>query len=102
MNTTPRRIDDELVNLALLVIGGLFLIALVLRGAGDAAALLGGTTRPTAGASAGLQVLLTPGDPADALLAPGLSAVLYWAVVAAAIVMRRRSRMPRPVNYRPI
>ncbi|MEI2713875.1 MAG: TraM recognition domain-containing protein [Nocardioides sp.] len=87
MNTAPRRIDDELVNLALVAIGAVFLIAAALRGAGDVAALLGGTTRPTASVAGGLRVLFTPSDPATVLGAPRLSPALYWAVVAAVLAI---------------
>lgn len=97
MNPGPRRADDELINLALAAFVAVFLLALALRGAGDAAALMGGTDRPTGSVSAGLRVLFEPRKPASALGAPGLSPTLYWTVVvtmlaiasaAAAVVWR--------------
>lgn len=81
MNPGVRRVDDELVNFALVALGGAFLLALVLRGAGTIAAELGGTSHPDADIAAGLRVLAHPGDPAKPLTAPALSPLLYWAVV---------------------
>lgn len=81
MNLGPRRVDDELINLALAAFVAVFLLALALRGAGDAAALMGRTDRPMGSVSAGLRVILEPRDPASALVAPGLSPTLYWTVV---------------------
>lgn len=82
MNGGVRRVDDDLVNFTLIVIGVAFLLALTLRVAGTIAAHLGGTSHPGAGVAAGFGVLARPGDPATALAAPGLSPILYWSVVA--------------------
>lgn len=82
MNTGVRRIDDDLINLALLGIGAVFLVAATLRGAGSIAAELARTPHPTSGLTAGFGVLSRPRDPAAALGAPRMSPVLYWVVVA--------------------
>lgn len=87
MSGPVRRVDDDLVNFALVGVGTLLVIALVLRGAGTAAAILGGTTHPTAGVTAGLRVLARPIDPGRALSAPDLSPALYWCVVAATLMI---------------
>nr|WP_286268501.1 TraM recognition domain-containing protein [Brooklawnia sp. SH051] len=61
---------------------GLFALALLLRAAGSVAAFLTGTTQPAAGPAAGVGVLFNPADPATALDADGLNAVVYWIVAA--------------------
>ena len=81
MNQRTGRVDDELVNLALVAIGAVFALALALRGAGDVAATIGGTARPSGSAASGLRVLANPTNPAAALAAPGLSSLVYWGVV---------------------
>lgn len=86
MNTGVHRIDDDLLNAALVAIGAVFLVAATLRGAGSIAAELEGTSHPKTGVTAGFDVLARPGDPATAFAAPGLSAVLYWGVVTAILI----------------
>jgi type IV secretion system protein VirD4 len=87
MSAGVRRVDDELVNFALVAIGAAFLLALALRGAGSIGALLGGTTQPHGDIAAGFRVLAEPGDPATALAAPALSPVIYWIVVAGILML---------------
>ncbi|GAB7003933.1 hypothetical protein JCM18899A_14050 [Nocardioides sp. AN3] len=82
MNPHGRAVNDPLVNAGLGGAGAIFAIALTLRIAGSFAAILTGSTPPTAGISSGLRVLTSPSDPAGALNAPGLSSAAYWAVVA--------------------
>jgi len=82
MNAGARRVDDDLANFALVAIGAAFVIAVVLRGAGTFAAILGGTAHPRASITAGFRVLAHPDEPAMALAAPALSPALYWVVVA--------------------
>ncbi|MCL2611717.1 MAG: TraM recognition domain-containing protein [Nocardioidaceae bacterium] len=82
MNTGVRRVDDDLVNFALIGIGAVFALAATLRGAGSIVTRLTGTPQPRSGVASGLRVLVRPGDPAAALAAPGMSAVAYWSVVA--------------------
>jgi type IV secretory pathway TraG/TraD family ATPase VirD4 len=82
-----RRVDDDLVNYALTAIGTAFLLALILRGAGSAAALVSGTAQPRGSIATGLRVLTNPGDPASALTAPALSPVLYWVVLAMSLLL---------------
>ncbi|MEU1970800.1 TraM recognition domain-containing protein [Microbacterium sp. NPDC019599] len=69
---------DELTNLGLgiLIVGAA--LAVLLRGAGSAAAWLTGVGEPAGGMDAGLAVLLNAGDPGTALQAPGLNPVAYW------------------------
>lgn len=72
----------ELTTLALIGLIALVAFSGVLRLAGTVAAGLTGSAAPTAGTAAGLGVLFRPGDPAQALGAPGLNPVLYWIVAA--------------------
>ena len=95
---------DEVTNAAMIALIGLFGLALILRAAGSVAAFLTGIDQPAAGPAAGVGVLFRPGDPAEALDAPGLHPFAYWAVavvmlaaLAAAggsvwVRVRRRSR----------
>jgi type IV secretory pathway TraG/TraD family ATPase VirD4 len=71
---------DELTNAAiigLLVLAG---FALILRGAGSAAAWLTRIPQPTGGPASGIRVLLHPSDPGTALGAANLNPVVYWVV----------------------
>lgn len=77
MSGGVRRVDDQLVNAALIAVGAGFSIAFMLRVAGTLAAVIGGTPYPRVGLVGGLRVLARPANPAVALAAPGLSAVLY-------------------------
>jgi hypothetical protein len=83
MNGGLRRVDDDLINFALIGIGTVLALAATLRGAGSIVAQLAGAPQPRSDVSAGLRVLARPSDPAAALVAPGMSTAAYWAVVAA-------------------
>ncbi|MCB0909320.1 MAG: hypothetical protein KDB63_19625, partial [Nocardioidaceae bacterium] len=63
MRVRPRAVDDELVNLALLLVVAGFTVSVLLRGAGSVAAFLTGTAQPLAGPAAGVGVLFNPADP---------------------------------------
>jgi type IV secretory pathway TraG/TraD family ATPase VirD4 len=82
MNGGIRRVDDDLINIALTGIGATFALAATLRGAGSLVTQLAGLPQPQSGVAAGLRVLARPSDPAAALAAPGMPTVAYWAVVA--------------------
>ena len=84
MRTNPmaRGADDQLVNLALIVLVAAFVLSLLLRAAGSVAAVLAGAARPAGGPASGFRVVANPSDPAQALGAPGLPAAVYWLVVA--------------------
>lgn len=82
MNTVGRRVDDDLVNFALIGIGAVVALAATLRGAASIVAQLDDLPQPRSGIAAGLRVLVHPSDPAADLAAPGMSAVAYWATVA--------------------
>lgn len=87
--STPRpsgSLGDELSNLGIGILISAAILAAILRGAGSVAAWITGTTPPTGGVEAGLGVLLNPGDPADALDAPGLGAVAYW-ITASVLIL---------------
>lgn len=86
-STSPRRVDDDLVNAALVIVGLAIAIGLVLRAAGSVAALAGRTAQPKADAAAGLRVVANPGDPSAALSATGLSPITYWAVVVLGMLL---------------
>jgi len=82
---TPRQtgpIGDELTNLALAGLVVCAVLAAILRGAGSVTACITGHAQPTGGIASGIAVLFHPGDPGDALGAPGLNAVAYWIVTA--------------------
>ncbi|MGO1407973.1 MAG: type IV secretory system conjugative DNA transfer family protein [Brachybacterium sp.] len=59
-----------------------FAFALILRGAGSAAAWLSGLPLPTGGIASGLGVFSDPMDPGAALGVDGLNPFLYWLLVA--------------------
>lgn len=86
-SASPRRVDDDLVNAALVVVGVVLLAGVLLRAAGTVAALIGGTPQPRAGSASGLRVLASPGDPGTALSADRLSPVSYWSVVAVGMLV---------------
>ncbi len=77
-----RGLGDELTNALMIGLFALFCVAVVLRGAGSVAAFLAGAEPPEVGFAGGVNVLLAPADPAAALGAPGLNAVVYWVVAA--------------------
>ena len=83
MNPHGRSVDDELVNLGLILIASVGVLAGVLWATGAVAGWLSGAGLPPSGLEGGFQVLADPGNPARALDAPGLSAILYWLVLAA-------------------
>ncbi|MFT8857910.1 MAG: TraM recognition domain-containing protein [Bifidobacterium aquikefiri] len=71
---------DELTNAAIIGLLALAGFALVLRGAGSAAAWITRIPQPTGGPASGIRVLLHPTDPGTALGAAELNAVVYWVV----------------------
>lgn len=87
MNPSARSANDELVNLALMGLIGLFGFGLALGVAGDVAAFLAGEQGPRGGIASGLRVVTDPGHPGTALGAPGLSASAYWLVVVAMLTV---------------
>lgn len=86
-SASPRRIDDELTNATLVLVGIVILAGLLLRLAGNIAAAIGGTSQPTGGIAAGLRVLVSPGNPGAAFSATDLSPLIYWAVVAVGLLL---------------
>ncbi|WP_223628915.1 type IV secretory system conjugative DNA transfer family protein [Microbacterium sp. EST19A] len=82
-----RGLGDELTNALIIGLVALFGVAAVFRGAGSVAAALAGIEQPRVGISGGVSVLFDPTDPAAALEAPGLNAVLFWAVAALMLVL---------------
>lgn len=78
----PRPVNDHLLNIGIgLMVAG-FAFALILRGAGTAAAWLSGLPLPTAGMAAGLGVFADPLNPGRPLGVDGLHPLLYWLVAA--------------------
>lgn len=78
----PRPVNDHLLNIGIgLMVAG-FAFALILRGAGTAAAWLSGLPVPTAGMAAGLGVFADPLNPGRPLGVDGLHPLLYWLVAA--------------------
>jgi type IV secretion system protein VirD4 len=82
-----RAVDDDLVNLGLGLIATVGVFAGLLRLAGTVAAYLAGAVQPSGGWDASFRVLAHPGDPARALGAPGLPAIVYWLVVTTGVVL---------------
>ncbi len=83
MNPRGSSVDDNLVNLGLILIASVGVLAGVLWAAGAVAGWLSGAGLPASGLEGGFGVLTDPSNPAHALDAPGLSAILYWLVLAA-------------------
>ncbi|QRY41416.1 TraM recognition domain-containing protein [Microbacterium hominis] len=79
-------LGDELSNLGIGILIVAALLAGVLRLAGSLAAWATGIPQPAGGVDSGLRVLLSPGNPAVALEAPGLSAIAYWVMAGLLIV----------------
>ncbi|ACZ29838.1 Type IV secretory pathway VirD4 protein-like protein [Xylanimonas cellulosilytica DSM 15894] len=102
MTTTAPSGNDSLTNLGLILVGAAIGIAGALRVAGSIAARLAGTRAPDGGLEAGLRVLAQAAAPAEALDSPGLSPVLYWAVVAVllAVVVTAALMVWRFVGHR--
>ena len=71
---------DELTNAAIIGLLALAGFALVLRGAGSAAAWITRIPQPSGGPASGIRVLLHPSDPGTALGAANLNPVVYWVV----------------------
>lgn len=85
----PRPVNDHLLNIGIGVMVAGFAFALILRGAGTAAAWLSGLPIPTTGMAAGLGVFADPLNPGRSLGVDGLHPVVYWlvAVVMLAVVL---------------
>lgn len=73
---------DELTNMLMAALIGLFGQTLILRVAGSIAAFLTGAAPPSAGIAVGVGVLTRPGNPGAALGTDGLNAIAYWVVAA--------------------
>lgn len=82
MSPRGRPVDDELVNLGLILIAAVSALTGVLWTAGTVAGWLSGAGTPASGLEGGFGVLTDPGRPGRALKIPGMSAILYWLVVA--------------------
>lgn len=82
-----RGLGDELTNALMIGLVAIFGVAAVLRGAGSISAFLAGIGQPQVGIAGGINVLFDLAEPAAALEAPGLNAVLYWAVAAFMLVL---------------
>ena len=90
MNTSPHQsgsFGDELTNILMAGLVGMFGLAIVLSGAGSVAAFLTGAPQSDAGIAGGLAVLFNPADPGSALHSTGLNAVAYWMVVGVLLVV---------------
>ncbi|MGO1316877.1 MAG: type IV secretory system conjugative DNA transfer family protein [Cellulomonadaceae bacterium] len=74
--------NDQGLNLAIGAVVAVVVLAGLLRAAGNVAAWVSRTEQPTGRLGAGLGVLANPHDPATVLGSPGLSPLVYWAVLA--------------------
>ncbi len=75
-----RGLGNELTNALMIGPVATFGVALVLRAAGAAAALLTGLPQPGVGIAGGVNVLFDPLHPADALQSESLNPIAYWVV----------------------
>jgi type IV secretion system protein VirD4 len=73
---------DEFVNFGIAALISCAVLALVLRGAGSAAAWATGISQPSGGIETGIAVLFNPGNPSLALGSPGLSPIAFWLVAS--------------------
>ncbi|GAA3844660.1 hypothetical protein KACC15558_26370 [Brevibacterium ammoniilyticum] len=73
--------NDQLVSLVLAGLAILAGFAMLLRYAGNAAAILTGHPIPTGSPASGLAVLAQPLTPGQAIGAPGLNPFVYWLIV---------------------
>jgi len=83
MNTQGRQtgsFGDELTNILIVALIGVFGLTLILRAAGSVAAFMTGADQPGAGIAGGVSVLFNPGDPGAALGSTGLNTIIYWMV----------------------
>lgn len=83
MNSQGRQtgsLGDELTNIMMVALIGIFGVALVLRAAGSVAAFIGGLEQPGVGITGGVGVLFNPRDPGAALGINGLNSIAYWVV----------------------
>ena len=87
MNPSPRRVDDELVNLGLIAVLGSAIGLGLLRVAGLIAARMTGVPRPKSGLEGAVGVIINPAVPGAALGTPALSPIAYWLVVAALLTI---------------
>ncbi|MET0860353.1 MAG: TraM recognition domain-containing protein [Microbacterium sp.] len=74
-------LGDELANLGVALLIGAAVLAVLMRGAGTVAAWVTGAALPAGGPETGLTVFFYPGNPSDALHAPGLHPIAYWLTV---------------------
>ncbi len=81
-NRQTGALGDELTNIMLATLIGLFGLALVLRAAGTVTAFIMSSDPPQAGIAGGVNVLFTPGEPGAALGAENLNPFAYWVVTA--------------------
>ncbi|SEE94657.1 TraM recognition domain-containing protein [Jiangella alba] len=85
MNGRPGTTDDTLTNLGLGLLAAAVAGLGLLRAAASITAALTGRPQPDAGLTGGVAALQRPLEVDDAFASPGLSAGLYWTVVAATI-----------------
>jgi len=78
--TTPRPVNNHLLNVGIAVIGAGVVLALLLRAAGSVTAWLTGHPQPDGGIAAGVGVLTRPFDPGVPLGSEGLNPFLFWVI----------------------
>ena len=109
-----RGTGNELVNLALILVGCLGALTTALRLAATCAAWLCDSPQPQVGFGSGIKVLADPAQPDAAFDSTGMSAVIFWVTVSALLafvggcawlawrialgVGRRTSRDPRRLD----
>ncbi|MFB7251229.1 type IV secretory system conjugative DNA transfer family protein [Microbacterium sp. NPDC056234] len=104
--TSPKPVNDQLLNLGLAALAGSVIFLAVLRVSGSLAAWLTGLPLPDGGLADGLRILANPLDPGNALGVPTLNSFVYWAItivlllaiilpiVAGLVWLRGRKRQP--------
>ena len=81
-NRQAGALGDELTNIMIAALIGVFALALVLRAAGTITAFIMSSDPPQVGIAGGVNVLFTPGHPGTALGTEDLNSFAYWMVTA--------------------
>lgn len=81
-NRQAGALGDELTNIMIAALIGVFALALVLRAAGTITAFIMRSDPPQVGIAGGVNVLFTPGHPGTALGTEDLNSFAYWMVTA--------------------
>ncbi|MGX1695327.1 type IV secretory system conjugative DNA transfer family protein [Microbacterium keratanolyticum] len=87
MGTSPKPVNDQLLNLGLAALAGSVIFLAILRLSASLIAWLTGLPLPDGGLADGLKILADPLDPGGALGAPELNPFLYWTLTIVLLVV---------------